>query len=139
MPIPEWFEFLVGGWATVEDRDGDTTSPVTERGTERGTGRGSQVPAEVGCSFSIRRVRGTIVVSVQGAVDLGEWSRIDRLLTDIIDAQGNLDVLLELADVVSLERAAMPLIVDAARQARDHGGRLRLADRACREHRQPNW
>ncbi len=80
-----------------------------------------------------------MVVTVHGAVGLGDWARIDRLLTDIIDAQGNLDVLIDLWDVVSLERQAMPLIVDAARQARDHGGRLRLADRACREHRQVNW
>jgi anti-anti-sigma factor len=87
-------------------------------------------------TFSIRRAGGTIVVTVSGTIDLRQWSLIDRLLTDIIDAQGNLDVLLELGDVVSLERMAMPLIVDAARQARDHGGRLRLADRACREHRQ---
>lgn len=78
-------------------------------------------------------------MTVHGAIDLRAWSRIDRLLTDIIDAQGNLDVLLELGDVVSLERAAMPLIMDAAKQARDHGGRLRLADRACREHRQAGF
>ena len=96
-------------------------------------------PQQESCSFSIRRAEGTVVVEVHGVVTLRQWSRIDRLLTDIIDAQGNLDVLLDLWDVVWLERQAMPMIVDAARQARDHGGRLRLADRACREHRQVSW
>ncbi|HEX2117768.1 MAG TPA: hypothetical protein VHF91_01175 [Acidimicrobiales bacterium] len=40
---------------------------------------------------------------------------------------------LDLSDVGFLEREAVPLIVHAARQAHTHGGRLRLADRACRD------
>ena len=64
---------------------------------------------------------------------LDDWERIDAVLRDIIDAQGNLDVLLDLGDVGRLESDAAPLIVHAAQRAHSHGGRLRLADRACRE------
>ncbi len=89
-----------------------------------------QVPGSTS-SFTIRRALGTVVVAVNGDID--DWSFIDGVLTDIIDAQGNLDVVVDLGEVTSLERAAVPLIVHAARQAHSHGGRLRLADRACRD------
>ena len=41
-------------------------------------------------------------------------------------------MVLDLCEVAFLEREAVPLIVHAARRAHTHGGRLRLADRACR-------
>ena len=61
-----------------------------------------------------------------------DGSLLDALLRDLIDAQGNLDVVLDLCEVGHLEGDAVPLIVNAAHQAHSHGGRLRLADRACR-------
>jgi anti-anti-sigma regulatory factor len=76
-----------------------------------------------------------VLVTVEGEVAVDDWSRLDGVLRDLIDAQGNLDVVLDLCDVSRLERAAVPLIVHAARQAHTHGGRLRLADRACRDRR----
>jgi anti-anti-sigma factor len=83
--------------------------------------------------FSIRRSGGTVVVTVHGQVGFDDWSRVDSVLQDLIDAQGNLDVVLDLGDVASLLGDAVPMIVNAAHQAHSHGGRLRLADRACRE------
>ncbi len=74
-----------------------------------------------------------MVVAIRGTIGFEDWGRIDAVLRDLIDAQGNLDVILDLSDVGFLEREAVPLIVDAARQAHTHGGRLRLADRACRD------
>jgi len=85
-------------------------------------------------SFTIRRALGTVVVAVHGEIDFEDWLRIDGVLNDIIDAQGNLDVVVDFCEVAYMEPTAMPLIVHAARQARSHGGRLRLADRACREY-----
>jgi len=82
--------------------------------------------------FSVSRIGGTVIVTIQGEIGFADWSRINPVLWDLIDDQGNLDVVLDLCEVVSLEREAVPLIVHAARQARRHGGRLRLADRACR-------
>jgi anti-anti-sigma regulatory factor len=84
-------------------------------------------------SFSISRAGGTVVVTVHAEIGSDDWARIEAVLRDLIDAQGNLDVLLDLGEVESLEEAAAPLIVNAAHQAHRHGGHLRLADRACRE------
>lgn len=84
-------------------------------------------------SIGIGRAGGTVVITVHGVNGLDDWERIDAVLRDIIDAQGNLDVLLDLGEVVRLESDAAPLIVHAAQRAHSHGGRLRLADRACRE------
>lgn len=84
-------------------------------------------------SIGIGRAGGTVVITIHGVTGLDDWERIDAVLRDIIDAQGNLDVLLDLGEVAALERDAAPLIVYAAQRAHSRGGRLRLADRACRE------
>ncbi len=73
---------------------------------------------------------------MQGQAAADDWARVSAVLADLIDAQGNLDVVLDLGQVVSLQRDAVPLIVSAAHRAHDHGGRLRLADRACHDHRE---
>ena len=105
---------------------GGVTAPASEP-TPHAGGRTS--------SFSVGRTGGTVVVTIHGEIDADDWSRISAILRDLIDAQGNLDVVLDLGEVDSLEEDAVPLIVHAARQAHTHGGRLRLADRACRERR----
>ena len=71
-------------------------------------------------------------MTIHGDIGFDDWSRIGAVLWDLIDAQGNLDVVLDLCEVGSMERDAVPLIVRAARQAHRRGGSLRLADRACR-------
>jgi len=84
-------------------------------------------------SIGIGRSGGTVVITIHGVNGDDDWARIDAVLRDIIDAQGNLDVVLDLGEVATLERDAAPLIVHAAQRAHSHGGRLRLADRACRD------
>jgi len=84
-------------------------------------------------SFTISRAGGTVVVTIHAEIGSEDWARIEAVLRDLIDAQGNLDVVLDLGEVDSLEETAAPLIVSAAHQAHRHGGHLRLADRACRE------
>jgi len=74
-----------------------------------------------------------VIVTMHGEIGPDDWARVNAILRDLIDAQGNLDVVLDLCEIGHLEHDAVPLIVHAARQAHDHGGRLRLADRACRE------
>jgi len=76
-----------------------------------------------------------VVVVIHGQISFEDWACVDAVLQDLIDAQGNLDVVLDLCEVAYLQRDAVPLIVNAAHQAHRHGGRLRLADRACRERR----
>ncbi len=106
------------------ERRGDVTAPGTEDPPR------AAAPAP---SYGVSRIGGTVVVTVHGQIRDDDWARIDAILRDLIDAQGNLDVVLDLGEVVSLEREAVPIIVHAARQAHTHGGHLRLADRACRE------
>ncbi|MDP8938487.1 MAG: STAS domain-containing protein [Actinomycetota bacterium] len=89
-------------------------------------------------SFAIGRAGGTVIVTIQAPIDFDDWAGIDAVLWDLINDQGNLDVVLDLSGVIHLERDAAFLIVHAARQAHGHGGRLRLADRACRD-RWPGW
>ena len=83
--------------------------------------------------IAIGRSGGTVVITITGVNSQEDWARIDAVLSDIIDAQGNLDVVLDLGEVATLESDAVPLIVQAAHRAHSHGGRLRLADRACRD------
>lgn len=73
------------------------------------------------------------MVTIHAEFGFEDWALVGAVLRDLIDAQGNLDVLLDLGEVVRLETGAVPVIVHAARQAHVHGGHLRLADRACRE------
>ena len=83
-------------------------------------------------SIGIGRSGGTVVITIHDVSSQEDWARLDAVLRDIIDAQGNLDVVLDLGEVATLESHA-PLIVHAAQRAHSHGGRLRLADRACRD------
>jgi anti-anti-sigma factor len=85
--------------------------------------------------FTVSRRAGTVVVTIHGEMGVDDCSAMEGVLRDLIDAQGNLDVVLDLGDVVHLQHDAMTLIVQAAHQAHSHGGRLRLADRACL----PRW
>jgi anti-anti-sigma factor len=109
-------------------------APRTRGGATAGGSQGWRRPLGATSCFSVRRTGGTVVVTIHGEIGLDDWSGIDAVLWDLIDAQGNLDVVLDLSEVGYLERDAVPLIVDAAHQAHTHGGRLRLADRACRDH-----
>ena len=109
------------------------TRPTDERTATAGGSEALQPLGPTSC-FDIGRIEGTVVVTVHGEIGLDDWARIDAILRDLIDDQGNLDVVLDLCEVAYLESDAVPLIVDAARQAHTHGGRLRLADRACRDH-----
>jgi len=104
-----------------------------EGGATKGDIDDSRRPLGPTSSVGISRTGGTVVVTVDGRIDIDDWAFIDAILRDLIDAQGNLDVVLDLSAVVGLERDAVPLIVHAAHQAHAHGGRLRLADRACRD------
>jgi len=74
-----------------------------------------------------------VIVTIGGQIGFEDWAKVDAVLRDLIDDQGNLDVILDLCEVTYLQRDAVPLIVDVAHQAHSHGGRLRLADRACRD------
>jgi RNA polymerase sigma factor (sigma-70 family) len=88
-------------------------------------------PLGVTPCLGISRTGGTVIVTIPAGIGLDDWLRVDAALGDLIDAQGNIDIVVDLCEVPSLEPAAVALILHAARRAHDHGGRLRVADRAC--------
>jgi anti-anti-sigma factor len=117
--------------SALRDRAPSDKGVITEAGS-------AHPPRPLGPTslFSITRVGGTVIVAIHGQISFDDWARVDAVLQDLIDAQGNLDVVLDLCEVTYLQRDAVPLIVNAAHQAHNHGGRLRLADRACRDRRE---
>src|SRR5687768_9691404 len=68
-------------------------------------GRGRPVPSVVHPGFwlAISRALGTVVVTVHGRLDGTASRQLDGVLTDLIDGQGNLDVVADLWDVKTIE------------------------------------
>ncbi|MCA1844278.1 MAG: STAS domain-containing protein [Actinobacteria bacterium] len=83
-------------------------------------------------SFSvvIGRALGTVVVTVHGGLDAETSPRLRRVLADLIDAQGNLDVVVDLADTTQVSPSGLSALLEAARSAHRRGGQLRLSRRS---------
>lgn len=79
------------------------------------------------CAFSINRVFGSVVVGVTGAVDDDRALRLRYVLTDLVDGQGNLRLVIDLRDTTALA----PEAVEALSELGDHllrrGGDLVLS------------
>ena len=88
--------------------------------------------------LGISRTDGTVIVTIHAGIGFDDWVRVDAVLGDLIDAQGATDIVVDLCEVRDLEPAAGALILHAARRAHGHGGRLRVADRACAGRRPPS-
>ncbi len=83
-------------------------------------------PAAEPCSLIVRRIRGTVVVTVRGLLDRASGPVLDRLLVDLIDGQGNQTVAVDLltARVEGVE--GMRPLLAAGRSASKRGTRLVL-------------
>lgn len=77
-------------------------------------------------SFHVAREHGAVVVTVHGDLDLAGASRLGTVLGDLVDDQGNMNVVVDLRDVGEVDMAAAGVFPAAATVARHHGGRLRL-------------
>lgn len=75
------------------------SAPQTAEPSTRGAAR----------SIAIRRALGRVVVTVQGELDRQRAAILERLLSDLIEGQGNLDVVVHLTDVDPGD----PLAIDA--------------------------
>lgn len=73
----------------------------------------------------VGRGLGTVVVTVDGELTLAGCARLQNVLTDLIDGQGNLTVVVDLGKAV-VEPEALKVFVDAALQARRRGTRFVL-------------
>ena len=78
-------------------------------------------------SVAISRALGMIVVTVHGALSAGSSGQLRHILWDLIDQQGNRNVVLDLRDMTLGDGADLELFVDASHHAQELGGRLTLS------------
>jgi anti-anti-sigma factor len=71
---------------------------------------------------SITREAGDVIVAVGGDLDLMTTPRLRHLLLDLVRAQGNLSVVLNMAQVTFIDSSALGLIVTLHRELRDRAG-----------------
>jgi len=81
---------------------------------------GSAGPVSADLSLVVSRNLGTVVVTVDGKLDLESCRLLEAVLTDLIEGQGNVAVAVDLA-TANVEPNALLVFVDAARQARRRG------------------
>lgn len=80
-----------------------------------------------GFSFEVSRISGRVVVAAHGSLDREAWPVLDRALRDLIDNQGNMVVVVDLADVTVTDLACTGVFLAAAASAARRGGKLVLA------------
>lgn len=77
-------------------------------------------------AIEFSRVRGRVVVELGGELDVSTTPVLRQRLTDLIDGQGNLNVVLDLAGVSFVDSVGIGLIIGAHRRLREKGGTLVL-------------
>lgn len=76
----------------------------------------------------IGRYRGTVVVTVRGDLDLARAAYLGPVLTDLIDGQGNLSLIVDLHDATATDAEHLLVFRDAAEQARRRGGAMTISE-----------
>lgn len=76
-------------------------------------------------SVVVSREVGAVVVTVEGRLDVAGCAVLEALLTDLIDGQGNITVVIDLGRTI-IEQEALVVLDEAARRARGHGAKLSL-------------
>ncbi len=78
--------------------------------------------------IAISRALGTVVVTVHGEIDVPGARHLGSVLADIIDGQGNLDVVVDLHDATAADASGLSMFAVAAEQATERGAALGLSD-----------
>ena len=89
-------------------------------------GRPTTRPA--GLSYTVSRARGTVVVTVSGVLNTASSKALDAILLDLVDDQGNLDVVLDVADLELADPSCLAVLAPAAAAAGRRNGSLALAN-----------
>ncbi len=79
-----------------------------------------------GFSLSFSSYKGTVSLAVTGTIDGSAAEELRSLLRDVIDDPGNLSLTIDLTGVASIDSVGLSVLVEAAEQMRDKGGRLLL-------------
>lgn len=78
-------------------------------------------------ALAIARAMGTVVVTAHGHLDADRGVLLEGVLVDLIEGQGNLEVVLDLRDVAAVDPSSVQVLVAAAAAAADRGGELTFA------------
>jgi anti-anti-sigma factor len=78
-------------------------------------------------SLVFTRALGKVVVHIHGAVDAHTAPALKARLVDIIDNQGNRQVVLDLRSLTSIDADGLFVLADALKSMDDHGGELLLS------------
>lgn len=79
-------------------------------------------------SFNIRRQLTAVVVTVSGELDISGATRLGAVLGDLIEGQGNQNVVVDVRDIAGVDPAGLGVLGAAAKVANHHGGQLTLSD-----------
>ena len=79
-------------------------------------------------SFAISRAMGTVVVTTHGILDQDGARVLGDALLDLVDHQGNLTVIVDVADLRLLDHQCLVPLEPAASAAERRGSRLTFAD-----------
>lgn len=78
-------------------------------------------------SLAVGRCLGTVLVTLRGELDAFSAPRLAGVLTDLLDGQGNLDIILELGGLRTVDPCALDVLAVTADNNARRGGRLRLS------------
>lgn len=78
-------------------------------------------------SVLFSRALGKVVVHVHGELEATTAPVLEARLVDIIDDQGNRQVVLDLRKVTGVDAASLFILADALKRMDDHGGELLLS------------
>ena len=85
------------------------------------------MPDGSGFSLVFSRAFGKVVVHVHGALDARTAPALTARLVDIIDDQGNRQVVLDLRRMTAVDAAGLFVLADALKRMDDYGGALLLS------------
>ena len=76
----------------------------------------------------VSRLQGAVVVAIHGELDIYTAPGLRGLLHDIIEDQGNLTVVVDLARMTFIDSSGLSALVGALKSIRSRGGELTLAN-----------
>jgi anti-anti-sigma factor len=90
-------------------------------------GIGDAVPGSANLSLVVGRCLGTVVVTVDGELDVPGCERLRGVLSDLIEGQGNRAVAVDLTKAI-VEPNALDVFIEAAHQSRRQGTKFILKE-----------
>jgi len=81
-------------------------------------------------SLAFSRALGRVLVRIDGPLDAHTAPELDDRLFDVIEGQGNRQLVLDLRGTTSVDSAGLSVLVDAQARLEDNGGELTLSGAA---------